>query len=157
MRQPRAVTDKRYEEKHKEERKAKSLVWGTSVPRQFAEEINEFLSQYGYTKVQLIEAGYKALLDEAAENDLGLAKIMDGYDDFFESEKKQRSLISFFLMSENDTFLMSDNAVSITERQTRLSYKEDNNTTIQLHNFLWRYGILRYRKDNRNRKGNNQQ
>lgn len=59
-------------------------------------------------------------------------------------------------MSENDTFLMSDNAVSITERQTRLSYKEDNNTTIQLHNFLWRYGILRYRKDNRNRKGNNQ-
>lgn len=58
-------------------------------------------------------------------------------------------------MSENDTFLMSDNAVSITERQTRLSYKEDNNTTIQLHNFLWRYGILRYRKDKRNRKGNN--
>ena len=88
MRQPRAVTDKRYEEKHKEERKAKSLVWGTSVPRQFAEEINEFLSQYGFTKVQLIEAGYKALLDEAAESDLGLAKIMDGYDDFFETEKK---------------------------------------------------------------------
>ena len=88
MRQPRAVTDKRYVEKHKEERKAKSLVWGTSVPRQFAEEINEFLSQYGFTKVQLIEAGYKALLDEAAEHDLGLAKIMDGYDDFFESEKK---------------------------------------------------------------------
>ena len=88
MRQPRVVTDKRYEEKHKEERKAKSLVWGTSVPRQFAEEINEFLSQYGFTKVQLIEAGYKALLDEAAEHDLGLAKIMDGYDDFFETEKK---------------------------------------------------------------------
>ncbi len=83
MRQPRVVTDKRYEEKHKEERKAKSLVWGTSVPRQFAEEINKFLSEYGFTKVQLIEAGYKALLDEAAEHDLGLAKIMDGYDDFF--------------------------------------------------------------------------
>ena len=88
MRQPRAVTDKWYEEKHKEERKAKCLVWGTSVPRQFAKEINEFLSQYGFTKVQLIEAGYKALLDEAAEHDLGLAKIMDGYDDFFETEKK---------------------------------------------------------------------
>ena len=88
MRQPRSVTDKRYEEKHKEERKAKSLVWGTSVTRQFAEEINEFLSQYGFTKVQLIEAGYKALLDEAAESDLGLAKIMDSYDDFFETEKK---------------------------------------------------------------------
>ena len=59
-------------------------------------------------------------------------------------------------MSENDTFLIDDNTVSITERQTRLSYKEDNNTTIQLHNFLWRYGILRYRNDKRNRKGNNQ-
>ena len=89
MRQPRAVTDKRYEEKHKEERKAKSLVWGTSVPREFAEEINEFLSEYGFTKVQLIEAGYKALMDEAAEGNLGLAKIMDGYDDFFESENKK--------------------------------------------------------------------
>ena len=88
MRQPRVVTDKRYEEKHKEERKAKSLGWGTSVPRKFAEEINKFLSEYGFTKVQLIEAGYKALLDEAAEHDLGLAKIMDGYDDFFETEKK---------------------------------------------------------------------
>ena len=88
MESKRYVKYKRYEDKHKEERKAKSLVWGTSVPRQFAEEINEFLYQYGFTKVQLIEAGYKALLDEAAEHDLGLAKIMDGYDDFFESEKK---------------------------------------------------------------------
>lgn len=82
----RAIKDKRYEEKHKEERKAKSMVWGTSVPRKFAEEINEFLAEYGFTKVQLIEAGYKALLDEAAEHDLSLDKIMDKYDDFFPTE-----------------------------------------------------------------------
>ena len=88
MRQPRAVTDKRYEEKHKEERKAKSLVWGTSVPRQFAEEINAFLEKHHRSKVKLIEAGFNALMDEVAESDLGLAKIMDGYDDFFETEKK---------------------------------------------------------------------
>lgn len=88
MRQPRAVTDKRYEEKHKEERKAKSLVWGTSVPRQFAEEINAFLEKHNISKVKLIEAGFNALMDEVAESDLGLAKIMDGYDDFFEKEKK---------------------------------------------------------------------
>ncbi|MBQ4268377.1 MAG: hypothetical protein IJB97_01865, partial [Clostridia bacterium] len=68
---------------------AKSMFFGTSMPRSKAEEINEFLTQYGFTKVQLIEAGYKALMDEAAENDLGLAKIMDGYDDFFESENKK--------------------------------------------------------------------
>ena len=83
----RSVKDKRYEQRHKEERKAKCMVWGTSVPREKAEQINEFLKQYGYTKVQLIEAGYKVLLDDAAEHDTPLAKTMDGYDDFFEFEK----------------------------------------------------------------------
>ena len=86
MENNRKVKDKRYEDKHKAERKAKCMVWGTSVPREKAEQINEFLKKYGYTKVQLIKAGYKALLDDAAEHDLSLGKLMDGYDDFFESE-----------------------------------------------------------------------
>ena len=86
MEKSRAVKDKRYEERHKEERKAKCMVWGTSVPREKAEQINDFLKKYGYTKVQLIEAGYQALLGDAAEHDLPLAKIMDGYDDFFSGE-----------------------------------------------------------------------
>ncbi len=86
MAKARAVKDKRYEDKHKEERKAKCMIWGTSVPREKAERINEFLKRYGYTKVQLIEAGYKALLDDAAEHDLSLAKTMDKYDDFFSGE-----------------------------------------------------------------------
>ncbi len=81
----RSIKDKRYEEKHKEERKAKCMVWGTSVPRKYAEEINEFLKEYGYTKVQLIEAGYEELL---ARHDTNLAKLKDSYDDFFESDKK---------------------------------------------------------------------
>ena len=80
MENGRKVKDKRYEDKHKEERKAKCMVWGTSVPREKAERINEFLKKYGYTKVQLIEAGYEELL---ARHDLGLAKLKDGYDDFF--------------------------------------------------------------------------
>ena len=66
---PRVEKDKKYEERHREERKAKSLVWGTSVPRKQAEEINAFLNKYGYTKVRLIEAGYKVLLEEAALNE----------------------------------------------------------------------------------------
>ena len=88
----RSEKDKRYEEKHKAERKAKCLSWGTSVPREIAEEINAFLKKYGFTKIQLIEAGYKALQDEAAEHDTSLAKLMDGYDDFFgfESEKSEK-------------------------------------------------------------------
>ncbi len=87
MESSRKVKDKRYEDKHKEQRKAKCMVWGTSVPREKAEQINEFLKRYGYTKVQLIEAGYKALLDDAAEYDLSLGKLMDGYDDFFGFEE----------------------------------------------------------------------
>lgn len=63
---PRAEKDKKYEERHREERKAKSLVWGTSVPRTRAEEINAFLIENGYTKVRLIEAGYKVLKEEVA-------------------------------------------------------------------------------------------
>ena len=78
MTKPRASKDKRYEDRHKEERKAKCMVWGTSVDRKEAEEINAFLKEYGYTKVQLIQAGYKALLDDAAEHDLELAKTMEG-------------------------------------------------------------------------------
>ena len=85
----RALKDKRYEERHKDERKAKCMVWGTSVPREKAEKINEFLKRYGFTKVQLIEAGYNALIEQAAEHNTDLAKIMDGYDDFFESELEQ--------------------------------------------------------------------
>ena len=90
MENSRKVKDRRYEEKHKQERKAKSMAWGTSIPRKFAEEVNDFLRKYGFTKVQLIAAGYKALLDEAAEHDTTLAKIMDGYDDFFGFEMESK-------------------------------------------------------------------
>ena len=57
MAKTKAEIDKNYEERHKEERKGKYLVWGTSVSRKFAEEINAFLKENGYTKVRLIEAG----------------------------------------------------------------------------------------------------
>ncbi len=85
----RAARDKAYEEKHKEERKAKSVVWGTSIPREAAEEINAFLKKHGYTKVKLIEEGYKSLLEQAGEINTDLAKIIDGYDDFFDFELRK--------------------------------------------------------------------
>lgn len=68
MAKTKAEIDKNYEERHKEERKEKYLVWGTSVSRKFAEEVNAFLKENGYTKVRLIEAGYKLLKEEAAGN-----------------------------------------------------------------------------------------
>ena len=64
MRTPKKEIDKRYETRHKEERKEKHKVWGTSVGRKYAEEIDDFLKRNGYTKVQLIGAGYKALQKE---------------------------------------------------------------------------------------------
>lgn len=81
---PRSERDKRYEEKHKNERKDKSVVWGPSIPRETAEEIDAFLKKHGYTKVKLIEEGYKSLLEQAGEINTDLAKITDGYDDFFD-------------------------------------------------------------------------
>ena len=54
---PRSERDKRYEEKHKNERKAKNVVWGTSIPRETAEEIDAFLKKHGYTKVKLVHNG----------------------------------------------------------------------------------------------------
>lgn len=83
MATPRSEKDKRYEERHKEERKAKNVIWGTSLPRELAKEIDTFLKQQGYTKVELIQAGYEELL---SYHDLDLAKLKDGYDDFFGCE-----------------------------------------------------------------------
>ncbi|MBE6529036.1 MAG: hypothetical protein E7680_00310 [Ruminococcaceae bacterium] len=65
MSEQKVSKDKRYEDRHKEERKAKCMIWGTSVERPLAEEINAFLKVTGFTKVELIKAGYQALLDEA--------------------------------------------------------------------------------------------
>ena len=58
------IVKRTYEERHKEERKAKCMVWGTSINREYAEEINSFLKQHRITKVELIAAGYETLLNK---------------------------------------------------------------------------------------------
>ncbi len=52
---------RRYEENHKEERKAKCKVWGTSIDRNLADEIEEFLAKHKLTKVAIITAGFESL------------------------------------------------------------------------------------------------
>ena len=64
MKSPRSEIDKRYEDKHKEERKARHMVWGTSIDREYAEEINEYLKKNKLKKVELIVAGYQALQNQ---------------------------------------------------------------------------------------------
>lgn len=61
---PMRETRRRYEETHKEERREKSKVWGTSIDRSFANEIDEFLTKHNIKKVDLICAGYQALLNQ---------------------------------------------------------------------------------------------
>ena len=64
MRTPKAEIDKRYEDKHKEERKAAHAVWGTSMNREDFEELNKFLKANHIKKVQLIYAGWAALKEQ---------------------------------------------------------------------------------------------
>lgn len=61
---PIRVKRRKYEESHKEERKQKCKVWGTSIERQYAEEIDEFLKRHRITKVDLIVAGYEVLRNQ---------------------------------------------------------------------------------------------
>ena len=58
---PMRETRRRYEEKHKEERKAANKIFGTSIPTKDYEEIDEFLKAHNISKVDLIYAGYEAL------------------------------------------------------------------------------------------------
>ena len=58
-----------YETKHKEERKAKNKVWGTSVSRELADEIDEFLIKHQITKVAVIAAGFQALKEQFEPQD----------------------------------------------------------------------------------------
>ena len=64
MRTPKKVIDKKYEDKHREERKAKNATFSTSVPREDMEKLNEFLEAKSFSKVQLIYAGWKALEEQ---------------------------------------------------------------------------------------------
>lgn len=64
MKQPKSEIDKRYEYKHKEERKAAHAVWGTSMKREDFDELNKFLKSHHIPKVQLIYMGWQALKEQ---------------------------------------------------------------------------------------------
>ncbi len=68
MKQPKSKIDKRYEEKHKDERKAAHAVWGTSMNREDFEKLNKFLKENHITKVQLIYTGWAALQEQLNTN-----------------------------------------------------------------------------------------
>ena len=56
--------DKRYEDRHKEERKAAHAVWGTSMNREDFDKLNKFLKDNGIKKIELIYVGWQALQEQ---------------------------------------------------------------------------------------------
>lgn len=64
MKQPKSEIDKRYEDNHKEERRAAHAVWGTSMKREDFDELNKFLKSHHIPKVQLIYTGWQALKEQ---------------------------------------------------------------------------------------------
>lgn len=61
---PARKSRRKYEEQNRDERKQKNKVWGTSIDRQYANEIDAFLLKHNLTKVELIVAGYQALMQQ---------------------------------------------------------------------------------------------
>ena len=66
--------DKRYEDRHKEERKAAHAVWGTSMNREDFDKLNKFLKDNGFKKVELIYAGWRALQEQLNNKPQGAQK-----------------------------------------------------------------------------------
>ena len=64
MATPKKIIDKRYEDKHKEERKAAHAVWGTSMNREDFDKLNKFLKDNGIKTITLIYAGWQALQEQ---------------------------------------------------------------------------------------------
>lgn len=64
MATPKKIIDKRYEDRHKEERKAAHAVWGTSMNREDFDKLNKFLKDNGIKKIALIYAGWRALQEQ---------------------------------------------------------------------------------------------
>ena len=64
MATPKKEINKRYEDRHKEERKAAHAVWGTSMNRTDFDKLNKFLKDNGFKKVELIYAGWQALQEQ---------------------------------------------------------------------------------------------
>lgn len=58
---PMREAKRRYEETHKEERKARNAQFATFIPRAEYEEIDAYLKRQKITKVELIREGYQAL------------------------------------------------------------------------------------------------
>lgn len=61
---PRRIAQRKYEERHKEERKQTSGNFQAMMPRAIYEEINVFLKESNISKVDLVIEGYNSLKEK---------------------------------------------------------------------------------------------
>ncbi len=64
---PLRISRRKYEEKRKAERIAASVNFQTKIPRSDYEKIVTYLKEHNITKVELIYAGYTALMKEQGD------------------------------------------------------------------------------------------
>ncbi len=58
---PERIRRRVYEETHQVERRQANKVWATSVPRAFAEELDEYLLLNGISKVEFLRNAFNEL------------------------------------------------------------------------------------------------
>ena len=64
---PSRNSRRKYEQVHFEERKEANKVWGTSVPREFANELDKFLKEKNISKAGFLYMSFD-LIKEKYEN-----------------------------------------------------------------------------------------
>lgn len=58
---PMRKARRKYEEEHFDERRETNKVWGTSVPREFAKEVDEFLRGHNLTKAGFLYMSFELM------------------------------------------------------------------------------------------------
>lgn len=58
---PERITRRKYEEKHKAERRARSGNFQTMIPRELFDELNKFLKEKNLSKVDFIKKAFEIM------------------------------------------------------------------------------------------------
>lgn len=64
---PQRIARRNYEANHADERKELNKVWATSVPRKFAEQLNDYLAKNKISKVAFLYMGFDLIKKEMEE------------------------------------------------------------------------------------------
>jgi hypothetical protein len=61
---PMRISRRKYEEEHFNERREANKVWGTSVPREFANELDDFLKKNNLSKASFLYMSFEIIKEK---------------------------------------------------------------------------------------------